>query len=270
MNCARIQQTLLASERPDQPSAALQQHLAGCSACQAWHQRLVAAERDIPLLPVPSSAGRARFLQQLHDGESPVVLEPDRPAPRSIWLEPHRPMAKERGLRKMAVAFSLAAALALFALGFWAWPRGDQPVVQPNPNAAELKERRNLRDQRLTTAQTSRERVEILADIAAKLHRELLGLARSVDGERLAMLAKFYGEVVRDGLLFHAGQLPARERPALEAVARLLNDTESELLRMLASDGAVTPAAAAPLREVAQSARFGHDQLRTLLSEKTA
>jgi hypothetical protein len=276
MNCARLQQSVLASDRPEQPTLAFQQHLAQCPSCQAWHQLLVAAERDIPLLPVPASQARARFVQQLRAGE-PLIASSrlretsagnERQAPRSIWLEPRKPLVKERGLRKLAVAFSLAAALAVFALGFWAWPRGEKASVQTDPIAAELKDRRQLRDQRLAVVQTPRERVKVLADIADTLHHELLALVRSADSERLTMLARFYGEVVRDGLLFHAGQVPAAERRNLEAVAGQLRDTESELLRMLATEAnGISAVAAAPLQEVAQAARFGHDRLRALIGE---
>jgi hypothetical protein len=278
MNCARLQQTVLESERPEQPTHAFQQHLSRCPSCQAWHQLLVATERDISLLPVPASSARARFVQRILTGE-PLSTnsrlresnsDNGRQAPRSIWLEPRQPLVKERGLRKLAVAFSLAAALAVFALGFWAWQH-EKPTVQIDPVVAELKARQHLRDQRLANVQTPRERVKVLADIADTLHHELLALARSADGERLTMLARFYGEVVRDSLLFHAGLVPTRERRNLEAVAGQLRDTESELLRMLAlEDNRIPAAAAAPLREVAQAARFGHDRLRALMSEVAA
>ena len=57
MNCDTARRQLLASERPTQPTDGVQAHLARCPACRALQRRLAQVEQQIPLLPVPPSAG---------------------------------------------------------------------------------------------------------------------------------------------------------------------------------------------------------------------
>jgi predicted anti-sigma-YlaC factor YlaD len=40
MNCDTAQRRLLGSERPDEPPAEVEAHLAACAACRTWQQRL--------------------------------------------------------------------------------------------------------------------------------------------------------------------------------------------------------------------------------------
>ena len=284
MNCQKIQQELMLSERPDQPSGDLLTHLAGCAACRSWQRRLVDAERQFPLLPVPASSRRDQFLQQIRQGQ--ILAEPTVPAGASLqpteangvhvppgstglpaktqsaselWLGNPHP-AKERGLQKLAVSLALAASLALFALGWWAWPHRSSTQPQPpDPIVA----RQQDRDQRLAQARTPRERVQVLAELAQGLHREARQLAGKSDPEELRVVARFYREVVRENLLDQARQLPRNDRPMLVKVANHLGEVESELGGLLT--GEVEPAAAGPLREIALAARESHDQLRELL-----
>jgi hypothetical protein len=255
MNCRTIQHELLLSESPDQPSEAVAAHLADCADCRAWQRRLVEAEQCIPLLLVPPSSRREQFLQQVRQGN--VLPEPTI-YPSELWLANGRP-PKERGLRKLAVALALAASLALFALGWWAWPHRSATVPTLDP----LVVRQLDRDQRLAQAHTPNERVQVLAELADGLHREARQLIHKADPEELRVLARFYREVVRDNLLEHARKLPRGERQVLEGVADQLNDVESEFRRLLADEGEIP--AAGPLQDIAQAAREGHDQLRELI-----
>jgi len=255
MNCRKIQQLLLTSDHPDQPSADVRFHLADCPGCRSVQRRLVAAEQRIPLLPVPLSTGRNHFLEQIRQG---VPVEPTISA-SELWLGSHSP-PKERGLRKLALALALAASLAVFALSWWAWPHRSVPTLQTHDPLAA---RQQDRDRRLTQARTPAERVQVLTDLAQGLHQEALQLARKSDKEELRVVARFYREVVRDNLLEQARKLPRNERPMLKDVADHLNEVESEMLRRVA--GEVEASAAAPLRDIAQAARESHDQLRQLI-----
>jgi hypothetical protein len=265
MSCEVTQRRLLGSECPEQPTTEVKQHLARCPVCRALQRRLVQLERQIPSLEVPPSTAKARTIRRLL--ESPPAPSPPPPPSRVVARvglpgEQNRQTPKERGLQKMAVAFALAAGLAAFALGYWAWP---QPGPgQPDPLAARKMER----DRRLAEARTPRERVEVLAGLAEQLHKEALAhaAASAVDAEKLALVARFYSEVVRDDLLAHARKVPIVERAALlGAVAVGLSGAESELQRALAAP--TPPAVSHSLQQMALAARDGRDRLRVLMNE---
>src|SRR4051794_32252883 len=124
MNCAAIQRSLLSCERPEQPPLEVCRHLVGCDACRDCQRRLVEVEQQLPLLPVPPSTGREAFVARVRAGEVPVA---GRSGVLPLWLQRSRPPLKERGLKKLALAFALAAALSAFALGWWAWPHAVDP-----------------------------------------------------------------------------------------------------------------------------------------------
>jgi hypothetical protein len=65
MKCKEIKYFLLGSENPDQPPADVQAHLAVCTACQEWQNRLVQIEMNLPFLPVPQSAARSILLKRI-------------------------------------------------------------------------------------------------------------------------------------------------------------------------------------------------------------
>jgi len=264
MTCKNYQQRLLASERPDRPSASIRRHLDRCPSCRFLQQRLLEVEQQIPLVPVPETNALAGFLQRFH--EEPVPL-PSGAAGHglpglTIRRFPDQPPVRERGLQKLSMALALVAALVLFTVGWWALPHQDssRPPSRPDPLAA----RQAQRDQRLAAAHTPRERVELLADLADKLRIEAVALAGRADVDNLVILVRFYNEVVRDDLLHHARQLPDQERGVvIEAVAVRLTNTESHLQRMLATEP--PRYGSGPLRDIAVAARAGHDRLRALL-----
>jgi hypothetical protein len=256
MNCEQIQHCLLNCERPEQPPVEVRRHLARCADCRASQRRLVELEQRLPQLPVPPSAGREAFLARVRAGDLPA---PAGSSVLSLWLRRDKPR-KERGLRKLALAFSLAAALAVFALGWWAWPHNAGGPASPmSPLATRQKER----DRLLAQARSPRERVEKLAALADSLQKEARLLVRPADGEQLRVVARFYREVVRENLLDHARQLTADERPAvLKKVADGLIGVESQVLGLL--DG-VPEDSRAPLQDIALASRESHDQLREIL-----
>jgi len=252
MNCTALRRRLLAAERPDRADADAARHLTDCAACRAWRDRLLRVERQLPQLPVPAAdaarlAFRERFLGAAPPSEPPLV--------RATLPGPTPP--RERGLRKLAVAMALAAALLLLAVGFALWPH-NQPADAPAGNDAELAARQQKRDQRLAAARTPRQRVEVLADIADELRSEALAVAPADRPRKLRALTRFYREVVGDNLPAYAGKLSGQERAAvIEDVARRLLEANSQLEQAGGGDDA--------LHELAVAARDGHDRLRALL-----
>jgi hypothetical protein len=180
VNCTIIQRRLLAAEQPERPAAEVQSHLAECPACRAWHRRLLHLERHIPLLPVPPSEGKAELLRHLLRAAPREALPPT-----LRWATAG---AKERALRKLSLAFAMAAALLLFALAWWAWPHH---TILPSPPLPDFDKERI--EKVLATAKTPRERVLKLADLAEEVHREALGLEKDADG--LALKARLYSRV---------------------------------------------------------------------------
>lgn len=267
MNCHTAQRRLLSSERPDEPSAEVEAHLAACAACRSWQQRLAEVERLLPLLPVPASAARGELVQRVLSGPLPPPAEPA-PGPPVLPLlsRPALPTAppKERGLRKLALAFALAAALGAFAVGWWAWPH-EAPGLLPalDPVALCREERARL----LREAGAPREQVQLLARMVRELHDEVREHAD--DPDRLALAARVYAEVVGQDLLDHARALPAAERAeALTEVAASLRLAESDMERLAAA--APSEGQRVPLRELAASARDGDRRLRALMRGENA
>jgi hypothetical protein len=267
MNCHTAQRRLLGSERPDEPSAEVEGHLAACAACRAWQQRLAEVERLLPLLPVPASAARGELVQRVLSGPLPPPAEPaPGPPVPPLLSRPSLPTAppKERGLRKLALAFALAAALGAFAVGWWAWPH-EAPGLLPalDPVALQREERGRL----LREAGAPREQVKLLTQMVRDLHAEVREHAD--DPDRLALAARVYAEVVGQDLLAHAREVPAAERAeALAEVANSLGLAESEMERLAA--GAPSERQRAPLRELAASARDGDRRLRALIRGENA
>ncbi len=268
MSCEATRRDLLSAERPDRPPPALRPHLAGCPACRDWLRQLVELEARVPQLPVPrSGAAKARFLQQLR--EPPVVAESLRVvAPELPFIPP-----KERGLRKLAVALALAAAVVLFAVGLSLSPRqadeSERIAYQAPTSPAEVWRRR--RDRGLELAQTPRQRVEVLAEFADGLLLEARQPGDLPTAERLEQLATVYSETVSSLLKLakdytQAGP-PDERRALLPRLAGELGRTESEFERLAAA----APEASSPhLHRIAAAAREGDRGLRRLALAKNA
>ncbi len=261
MNCDTVRRQLFGSESPDQPSPAVQGHLAHCPLCRTAQRRLLQAERQILLLPVPPAERCEVFLQRVL--QAPLPERAALPAPVKVrWPfgagQPGGPTVREGGRRKLALAFALAAGLAAFALAWWALPHGSQP--QRQDLLAQLEERRA---ERLRDATTPRQR----ADVLAKLADEVFVEAQTADAPRLAHLATFYSELVRRDLPACARALPAAERAAFVGpVVERLGSNESAALHR-AADADCPPEVAEKLKGMAKAAIDGRDQLRALLRE---
>jgi hypothetical protein len=261
VNCTVLQRRLLSADQPEQPPADLQSHLAECPSCRAWQRRLVQMERHIPLLPVPPSNAKAQLLQRLLGPRPGETERPPIADPSTLWRAALAPGPKERGLRKLSLAFALAASLLVFALAWWSWPHAPGPASD-----LTLREQARL-DERLTNSlhgDTPHDRVLRLA----KLAEEVQGEARTLvdHSERLEQWARFYSRVVSEHLIEQARQLPADERTVvLEKVASGLRQAESDATRLATQLKTAAPRSAASFQEIALASRKGERDLRALL-----
>jgi hypothetical protein len=249
MNCRTLRGQLLACPRPDRPGSAARGHLAHCAACQAWHGRLLALEQDLPRLYVPPALdAKAALLHAIRRGDDHVegVVRLN----RRVSTTP-----KERGLRKLAMSVALAAGLAVFAVGWAFWPHSTPIVVPTDPLAGRIADR----DQRLASAGSPRERVEVIANLSEEVRHEALLLN---DRDQLNHLIRFYSRLVRDDLPSLVHKVPREERLVLinQLTERLIR-AESETDRLSVEPGRPT----AELRTLAALAREGQGLLHDLL-----
>lgn len=252
MKCTVLQTYLLGVERCDRPPAEVQAHLAACSACRQWQRRLIQLERGAALLPVPPSTRKADVLHAIRTAPLPKADGPARD--------------KNRGLQKVAVAFALAAALVVLAVGLYAWQRqqGVRAPAAPKPAGDPLLAKLVQRDLRLAAGATPRERVETLADMAGDLHGETKALAKEAREKDLADLAGMYSQVVREGIVKLAAQVPDGERQkVLEPIAGRLARAGREADQLAEQ---LPASSAAPVREMADAAREGNVELSRLLA----
>jgi hypothetical protein len=266
MSCEATRRHLLSLERPDRPPAALRPHLAECPACREWVIGLTELEARVPYLPVPpSEAAKARLLKQLRE---PALV------PESLRVEiPILPFTppKERGLRKLAVAMALVAALVTVAIGLSYLQRQPdaQQEVAAAPTPAEIQKwMRELRDRRLARAETPRQKVEVLAEFADGLLTQVRQSGDLPTAERLELLATVYNETLQQEMLKHARAVsPDEQRVLLPRLAGEMGRTESEFTR-LASEA--PEAAAVHLRQIAATAHECDQRLRQLARDASA
>lgn len=260
MNCTVIQRRLLSAERPEQPPAEIQDHLAQCTSCRLWHRRLIQMESLIAQMPVPTSTAKEQFLQRLNEEDGrrkqAALVRP----PAFLF----RPFKKERGLRKLSVAFTLAASLLLFALAWWSWPHN--PPVMP-PKVAQHEHEQAKLEQRLSNSllvDTPKARVVRLALLADEIQGEARGLADN--SERLEQWSRFYSRVVGQYLIEQARQLGPQERQAvLTDIASHLAKAESQATRLATQYRAAAPRSAAAFQRIAAASQKGERDLRGLM-----
>jgi hypothetical protein len=273
MNCEQYQRRLLGTESPDRPAPEVEAHLVRCAACREWQGRLLQLEANVPLLPVPPSAGGFRLARR--------ILASKTPLPRSIPLSRRR----WRWLAGGAAAATVLIACGIL-LGNALWQAVEKPVDRPRAEGSWEKERpvqprpadrkqaaRQDRlvaclvrcDLRLARAGSPQERVEALAELADSLHGESAGLVRSAPSRELDQLASLYGKVVRQEV-GTAREIPTRlRRQVLGPIALRLARAEREA-RELAEQ---TPGSAGPLLQIAAVAREGRARLHDLIEKET-
>ena len=262
MNCTIVQRRLLSAEQPEQPEAEIESHLTQCASCRAWHGRLVQMERRIPRLAIPPSTAKSLFLQRLAGASNRETGHPAIADPATVWRSSLIPGPKERALRKVSLAFALAASLLVFALAWWSWPHDHLAA----PDIAQQEQAR-LEDRLGNSlhASTAKERILRLARLAEEIHGEARKLVNNND--RLEQRSQFYARVVGDHLIEQARQLPPADRPAvLHIVTQSLSHAESDASRWVAQLEPTAPRSAASFRRIAFVSRKGERDLRALLN----
>jgi hypothetical protein len=270
MNCDVVQRRLLGVEDPAQPPEELAAHLTMCGSCRDWQSHLLHLEEHVPLLPVPASRGKSRMLRRLL---RETVAKGDTVTATAAPTLSTSPLTASPAIVPLRnpcwVAAGLAAAVLLVIFG--AWKAGkheapDKPVVPvakapPEPLVATLVRR----DARLARAESPRERLEILADLAEDLHTEAYSLAEAATGDDLADLAKLYEQVLRDGIVRQAGLLSAAERSTvLKPIAARLAGAAKTLDRLAQR---MPPEYVQPLVQMAAAARDVNSRLGQLQGE---
>jgi hypothetical protein len=265
VNCTLLQRWLLAAEQPTQPSAEVQSHLTQCPTCRAWQHRLVQLEQQITQIPIPPSTAKAALLRRIRGTEADGAPRPAVVEGLTIWRHSSKPGAKERGLRKLSLAFALAAALLVFALAWWAWPHSTVKLPMAVSITPAQRDQKKLED-RLTKAlleAAPHERVLKLADLAEEVHGEARQMVGNTD--RLDLWASFYSQVVGEHLLKQARRLPPIEhRAVLDQIALRLQRTESAAFSLATELKLTAPKSAASFDQIALAARKGEKDLRAL------
>jgi hypothetical protein len=187
-------------------------------------------ERHVPLLPVPISDAKERFLQRLQNEPLPTTARATVFGPRLTW-------------RRMMVGFgSLAAAAAIITGGVFLgslisqWRQANRENLQvgaaqktsapqagtarqPAPPSATKTFLARLMDceLRLAEADAPRQRVEALTDMADALEQE--AVAQAAAREVVATLAQLYEKVVGDGVVRRPRHLPPANQGAVLATS---------------------------------------------------
>jgi hypothetical protein len=264
MNCELVRRRLLGSDSPGQPSADVGRHLVACPACRAWQRRLAQAEQQLPLLDTPPSERKAHVIHLILNAPTPAaVVGGEAGYVRTPWSNT---TTRERGLRKAALAISMAAALVVFALAWWLL---GQPTPAPQPQLHPvMRELNKERDKLFAEAPSgSLKRVEVSANFAERLVQQDVVAAQN-DPEKLRQVATFYAKFVRGDFAASVRQAaPQLSKDQLKALAEQLERSESVLSKMSA-DRDLKPENRAPLKEMADAALAGRDQVREILASK--
>src|SRR5262245_1311780 len=121
MKCSDLRRQLAHLERLDRPSAEGRAHLSRCDGCRAWYQKLLRIERQVPLLPAPTSQRKAAFINQVLAGHVQVGRTNPNILPlRRSGSRPSLRTDRDRHQQKLALATALAAGLLVFAAAFGA------------------------------------------------------------------------------------------------------------------------------------------------------
>lgn len=254
MNCQHVQQRLLATSGRRTPTPDVLAHLETCPACRTWSERLNEIDATVSRLPVPdSSAAKASLANRF--------LSPPAPSAPPIW---------KRVKLSWPKAIAAAAAVILLALavsGVFNREPSRPAAAAPDELLAQVM-KRHLE---LATADSLGKRVEVLAGLADDLDGQTRSLARVAQAEDLNTLADLYVSVVEGdrGLIKQTENLPAADqKKLLPPIAEKLRRT-NELAASLSREG-VPPAAAQPLKKIADAARQGHLDLQKRIIEARA
>lgn len=266
MNCELVQRRLLAAESPEQPPADVRRHLAACPACRAWQRRLAQAEQQLPHLATPPSERKARVVHLILNAPNTAAhARTGAGYGRTPWSNT---TARERGLRKAALAIAMAAALVVFALAWWL---AGQPTPAPQPQTHPVIAALNTEVAGLTAESPpgSRQRVEKLADFADRFVQQDVAAAQNDPG-KLRQMAIFYTAFMPEQLVASVRRAdPQLSRDQMLALVDRLNRADS-MLSTLASNRELKLENRTSLNEMALAARASRDQVLALLDRKRA
>jgi hypothetical protein len=255
MSCTTVRQRLLACERPDKPAAAETRHLASCADCRAWLRRLVRLEQQISLVAVPPSSPPPALLAMLGSAPADALVKP--PA----LLHAVRPR-QETGRQKLSLALALAAALAVFAIGWWAWPHV-QPPSRRVTGHISLREHDEFIAKQLRGAQTSAQRVAILIDLADGCFKRAGG--KPEDNSNVERQSLEFRNVVKYHLPLHAQKVSPGERVVVLKDAANRLGRIKELASQLAGEWKQAhPASADKMSQIAADAGAAEESLMRL------
>jgi hypothetical protein len=280
MNCPDTRRRLLGLENPAQPSGPLQDHLTACPACSEWQRRLVELEQQVRLLTVPpSTAARDALLLRL--SETGAKRGKGQRAPASPVREPAVPMGPLAPRPSPLVLRSaghpwytaglVAASFCLLVFAWWAvqnafGPRSDVSPKQVLATRDELLANLMEHDMLLAEAESPGDRLKALASLAEDLHHETQALAPAAKGkdcDGLTHLCQLYQQVVQDGVMASARDIPADQRQRLlKPIADQLDQERQETEKLL---GGTEKELGGPLRDMIRAAGAGNTHLRDLM-----
>ncbi|HEV3202955.1 MAG TPA: hypothetical protein VGY77_01160 [Gemmataceae bacterium] len=277
MNCQDFRNLLLVDEDPCRPASAVQAHIQVCEDCRKWQNRLNQLERNVPLLPIPTSDAKANVLRLFRSEipmmEKPASVEangnPEFSGPivssDTVRFQLRKLIPRHRWYAAAGVAAALLV-LIFDALVLWN-PHG--PVVKEtkkdSPKDAFLA---NLMDRnlRLAEAKSPHKRLEALADLADDLQTHTRKIIRKAQAGDLQQLARLYEQVIREGIGRSAKEVsPGQRLQVLKPIAERLTRAGRDAGGM-ASD--VPDESAGALRLIASAAKKGGDELRVLFGEQ--
>ena len=262
MNCQAIQNQILNLPDPRELTSALREHVLTCSACQAWARQAALLESLLEHLPAPPAPGdkKGALIAELTQAE-PVIRPLATPAARPAFG-----LAAVQFLRRNAGYVGGLAAAVLVAVGaYWLWPKPQQPEVVTAPTQKHpLLEKIVAGNTALARTNSTARKLEVLGGMADAISGETRGMARIAGGAELRQMAGWYDDVVKDGMLKQAANLPIDMRP--EEKDKLLNGLADKL--KADADEAERLSREAPqdaqlaLQRMATTARAGEQSLR--------
>jgi hypothetical protein len=263
MKCEQWHRQILFLESLEALPPEIQVHVADCPACRSCLEHLMQIENTVPEIPVPSSQTKEAFVRDFLEQGIQV------PCPQVESIHIPRPYWK-------AVGFVGAAAAVLIACGIYLGHLLSRTVLKDREIARDLPAK-NQRppslatilvqgDMRLAQAKSPRQRVEVLAELARAMHGEGRALAQVAGPKEMQSLARLFDELVKNGLVPRARDLPVAERKAtLRPIANHLEKASQEAEELAAR---AAPETAGQLRHMAAAARDGDRALRALLAEE--
>ena len=269
MNCETIQNRILALALATEPTADVQEHVAGCPACQAVLTKAVRLDRVLAQLPAPSSGlAREAFLDQvLADGP---IIRSKPVAPSSVGSGTFASVGKLLKSVSPKLIGSLAAGVLVAVGGVWFFNRPKPAILEPElaeKPKHELLARSVKHHVALSQSRTAPERLTIFAKWSVDVTAEAKDVYKAANRDEISNIAALYEATVSKGIVEQAKQL--EERPErlnrLQATMTLLNSTAAETTSLAAE---APPDAQAAFKRIATAADNARAVLGKLLQQR--